>query len=74
MTFCQKYSFRHQNICHLVNSSDIFKTLTLLQGWDCKKDEDSLAFGRRCLLMARNMLEPDDGEEPHQELKRGYRR
>ena len=43
-------------------------------GWSRKKDEDSLTFGKRCLLMARNMLEPDDGEEPHQERKRGYRR
>ncbi len=42
--------------------------------WSRKKDEDSLTFGKRCLLMARNMLEPDDGEEPHQERKRGYRR
>ncbi|MBO4464214.1 MAG: hypothetical protein J5797_08495 [Prevotella sp.] len=43
-------------------------------GWGRKKDEDSLTFGKRCLLMARNMLEPDDGEEPRQERKRGYRR
>ncbi len=41
-------------------------------GWDRKKDEDSLACGRRCLLMARNMLEPDDGKEPHQERKHVY--
>ena len=43
-------------------------------GWGRRKDENDLAFGKRCLLMARNMLEPDDGEEPRQERKRGFRR
>ena len=43
-------------------------------GWGRRKDEDDLAFGKRCLLMARNMLESDDGEEPRQERKRGCRR
>jgi len=26
-----------------------------------KKDEDDMAFGRRCFLLARNMLTPDGG-------------
>lgn len=43
-------------------------------GWGRRKDEDDLAFGKRCLLMARNMLEPDGVEEQRQERKRGYRR
>jgi len=27
-------------------------------GWGRKKDEDDMAFGRRCILLARNMLNP----------------
>ena len=30
-------------------------------GWGRKKDEDDMAFGRRCFLLARNMLTPDGG-------------
>ena len=43
-------------------------------GWGRRKDEDDQAFGKRCLLMARNMLEPDYDEELSVERKRGRRR
>jgi len=36
------------------------------QGWGRKKDEDDMAFGRRCFLLARNMLSPG-GDGTHGE-------
>ena len=46
-------------------------------GSDCsrRKDEDDQAFGHRCLLMARNMLQPSKEEpEVKQERRRGFHR
>ena len=38
-------------------------------GWGRKKDEDDIAFGRRCFLLAKNMLQPN-GSDQGQGVKR----
>ena len=45
-------------------------------GWGREKDEDDLSFGKRCFLLAANMLQPRQGEEENmtQERVRTYRR
>ena len=43
--------------------------------WSRRKDEDDQAFGHRCMLMARNMLQPSKEEpEVKQERRRGFHR
>lgn len=39
-------------------------------GWGRRKDEDEQSFGKRCLLMASNMLEPEEEQEIHQVKRR----
>ena len=39
-------------------------------GWGRKKDEDDLTFGRRCFLLAKNMLSPSGGNGQGQAQKR----
>ena len=40
-------------------------------GWGRKKDEDDMAFGRRCILLARNMLNPGgNGGTEEQSVKK----
>ncbi len=44
-------------------------------GWGRKKDEDDLAFGRRCFLLAKNMLMPGSvGESQGVKRKNGIKR
>ena len=44
-------------------------------GWGRKKDEDDLAFGRRCFLLAKNMLTPGSGDQgPAVKRKTGIKR
>ena len=41
-------------------------------GWGRRKDEDEQSFGKRCLLMASNMLEPEEGQEIHHVKRRRF--
>ena len=38
-------------------------------GWGRKKDEDDLSFGRRCFLLAKNMLQPSEEEDLQQTIR-----
>ena len=43
-------------------------------GWGRRKEEDDLAFGRRCFLLAKNMLQPTEEETPKETRRVGRRR
>ena len=43
-------------------------------GWGKRKDEDEHAFGQRCLLKAKNMLQPSEGETVSEVKRRGMHR